>query len=46
MAGFLLVAFIRTHFLMRAPLTLPNLFGHLNIFAGLIKQKKGQLTPK
>ena len=38
-AGFLVVAFIRTHFLMRAPVTLANLFGHLNIFTGIIKQK-------
>ena len=30
--GFLIVAFIRTRFLMHAPLTMGNLFGHLNIF--------------
>ncbi len=38
-AGFLVVAFIRTHFLKRAPLTPANLFGQLNIFTGVIKQK-------
>jgi hypothetical protein len=33
--GFLIVAFIRTHFLMHAPITMANLFGHLNIFTEL-----------
>lgn len=43
-AGFLVVAFIRTHFLMRVPLTLANLFGQLNVTTGLIKLK-GHQTP-
>ena len=39
-AGFLIVALIRTHLLKHAPLTPANLFGQLNIFTGFIKQKK------